>query len=88
MAKNRREAKRIREQISKNRIRPEKRGDKPERKRGKGNKARGRQKKVTIEELQEEYSYVLKDLRRIFVLAGIMFVLLIAANLLFPILFG
>lgn len=88
MAKNRREAKRIRENISKNRVRSEKRGDRSDRKRGKGKAGRGRQKQVSIEELQDEYSYVLKDLRRIFVLAGIMFVLLIAANLLYPVLFG
>jgi hypothetical protein len=32
--------------------------------------------------LREEYSYVIKDLRRVFMLAGVMFLLLIALNLL------
>ena len=34
------------------------------------------------EELREEYTYVLKDLRRVFILAGVMFLLLIALNVL------
>jgi hypothetical protein len=34
-------------------------------------------------DLQEEYAYVIKDLRRIFVLAVIMFVVLIVANIAF-----
>lgn len=33
------------------------------------------------EQLREEYAYVLKDLRRVFILAAIMFLLLIALNL-------
>jgi hypothetical protein len=33
------------------------------------------------EDFQVEYAYVLKDLRTIFILAGLMFVLLIALNL-------
>lgn len=33
------------------------------------------------EELREEYAYVLRDLRRVFILAGVMFALLIALNL-------
>ncbi len=37
--------------------------------------------KKQTNDFQVEYSYVLKDLRRVFVLAGIMFVLLIALNL-------
>ena len=37
--------------------------------------------KKQVEDFQVEYAYVLKDLRRVFVLAGIMFVLLIALNL-------
>lgn len=49
---------------------------------------RGRVRKVSIEELQEEYSYVLKDLRRIFLLALAMFVLLIGANILYPLVAG
>jgi hypothetical protein len=34
------------------------------------------------ETLREEYAYVLKDLRRVFMLAGVMFLLLIALNIL------
>lgn len=45
-----------------------------------------RLKKVSVEELQEEYDYVLKDLRIIFGLAFVMFVLLIVANVAFPLL--
>ena len=33
------------------------------------------------EQLREEYAYVLKDLRRVFILAAIMFTLLIVLNL-------
>ena len=36
----------------------------------------------TEEQLREEYTYVLKDLRRMFLLAAIMFGLLIAINIL------
>ena len=36
---------------------------------------------VTIEELKEEYAYVARDLRRVFILAAAMFTLLIALNL-------
>lgn len=35
----------------------------------------------TTESLEEEYSYVVNDLRRVFILAGIMFALLILVNL-------
>ena len=34
------------------------------------------------EALREEYAYVLKDLRRVFIIAGAMFILLIVLNLL------
>ncbi|MGB3715471.1 MAG: hypothetical protein WA996_13660 [Candidatus Promineifilaceae bacterium] len=34
------------------------------------------------EQLREEYAYVMQDLRRVFVLASLLFVLLIALNLL------
>lgn len=51
-------------------------------------KGRSRIRNVSIEELREEYSYVLKDLRRIFVLAAAMFVLLIAANIIYPLIAG
>ena len=33
-------------------------------------------------ELEEEYAYVMQDLRRVFILAAVLFVLLIALNLL------
>ena len=36
----------------------------------------------TAEEFRVDYAYVLKDLRRVFILAGILFTLLIALNLL------
>lgn len=36
---------------------------------------------VTIEEMKEEYAYVVRDLRWVFILAGIMFTLLIVLNL-------
>ena len=36
---------------------------------------------VTEEELREEYAYVIKDLRWIFILAALMFTLLIMLNL-------
>ena len=36
----------------------------------------------TEEELQEEYAYVIKDLRRVGILALVMFAVLIIANLL------
>jgi hypothetical protein len=38
-------------------------------------------RRATPEELAEEYAYVLKDLRRIFILAAVMFGLLILLNL-------
>ena len=60
--------------------------------RGESKKKGGRKSRqpqeVTIDDLKSEYSYVLKDLRRIFILAGVMFLLLIAANILFPVLFA
>jgi len=37
--------------------------------------------KKQTEDFQVEYAYVLKDLRLVFILAGVMFVLLIALNL-------
>ena len=43
---------------------------------------RGRGKKSQEEKLGEEFAYVMKDLRRVFLLAGLLFVLLIALNLL------
>ncbi|MDJ0755174.1 MAG: hypothetical protein QNJ45_16750 [Ardenticatenaceae bacterium] len=45
---------------------------------------RGRIRQVPIEELKEQYAYVIKDLRRIFILAIVMFVLLFLANLFLP----
>ena len=44
---------------------------------------RAARKKADDVNLEEEYSYVVKDLRRIFILAIVMFVLLIAANIAF-----
>jgi hypothetical protein len=41
---------------------------------------------ATIEQLKDEYSYVTKDLRRVFLLAALMFALLIVANLVLPLL--
>ena len=38
------------------------------------------------EQFQQDYAYVLKDLRRVFILAGIMFALLIILNLVLPLL--
>ena len=38
--------------------------------------------KTVEEELKEEYDYVIKDLRRVFILAAVLFALLIAINLL------
>jgi hypothetical protein len=43
--------------------------------------ARPAGRRATPEELAEEYAYVLKDLRRIFILAAAMFALLILLNL-------
>lgn len=37
--------------------------------------------KKQVQDFQVEYAYVLKDLRRVFILAGIMFALLIVINL-------
>jgi hypothetical protein len=42
--------------------------------------ARTPPRQTSEEELQEEYAYVLRDLRRIFILAVLMFALLIALN--------
>lgn len=53
------------------------------RKRRRGRRsAQGAGRITSEEELREEYMYVLKDLRRVFILAGLMFLLLIAVNLL------
>ncbi|MDT8305425.1 MAG: hypothetical protein RRC07_05770 [Anaerolineae bacterium] len=37
---------------------------------------------TTDDTLREQYTYVIKDLRRVFVLAAVMFLLLIALNIL------
>lgn len=42
----------------------------------------GRKLTAQEEDLGAEYAYVMKDLRRVFLLAGLLFVLLIALNLL------
>ncbi len=36
---------------------------------------------ATAQQLEVEYAYIVKDLRRVFIIAGIMFGLLIAANI-------
>lgn len=41
---------------------------------------RGSADSPSTQELREEYAYVLKDLRRVFILAAIMFLLLIVLN--------
>lgn len=54
-------------------------------KRNRRSRRRGKtksQSSTTEEQFQLEYGYVLKDLRRVFILAAIMFILLIALNLL------
>lgn len=50
-------------------------------------RGRNRNVRISIEELKEEYAYVIKDLRRIFILALVMFALLVVANLFLPPLF-
>ena len=82
---NKKENQRIKDEMRKKRIRPEKGvSSTPARRR----RNRNRIRQVSIEELKEEYSYVLKDLRRIFLLALLMFVLLIAANIVYPLVVG
>ena len=84
-SKNKRENQRIKDQMRSKRIAPDRTvASNPSRRR----KNRGRIRQVSIEELQEEYSYVLKDLRRIFVLALIMFALLVVANIVYPLVVG
>lgn len=86
MTKRSKDSKRIRDEMKKKRIRPERAtaNSGPSRRR----KGRGRVKQVSMDELKEEYSYVLKDLRRIFLLALAMFALLITANIVYPLVFG
>ncbi len=43
---------------------------------------------ATAQQLEVEYAYIVKDLRRVFIIAGMMFGLLIAANLVFGFLAG
>lgn len=43
---------------------------------------------ATAQQLEVEYSYIVKDLRRVFIIAGIMFGLLIAANVVLGFLAG
>lgn len=49
--------------------------------RGRSRASRGETRAQTQEQLEEEYAYVIKDLRQILILALIMFALLIALNL-------
>lgn len=51
------------------------------RKRAADSKEKGESDSPATEQLREEYAYVLKDLRRVFILAAIMFTLLVALNL-------
>lgn len=53
---------------------------KPSRRRA-GQTAEPAKKLSATEQFQQEYAYVLRDLRLVFILAGIMFALLIALNL-------
>jgi hypothetical protein len=50
--------------------------------------ARLNRQQVKALSLEEEYAYVVKDLRRVFILAGIMFAGLILVNLAFSLLGG
>lgn len=84
MAKRSENSKRIREEMRKKRVRD----NVPKSTPGRRRKGRNRIRNVSIEELRQEYSYVLKDLRRIFILAALMFVLLIAANIIYPLVAG
>ena len=43
---------------------------------------------VASEQLEEQYAYITGDLRRVFILAGVMFALLIGLNLAFDLLAG
>lgn len=83
MAKRAPDRKRLSKDIKRRQISP--RSGEAKKKGGRKNR---QQQEVTIDDLKSEYSYVLKDLRRIFILAGVMFLLLIAANILFPVLFA
>jgi hypothetical protein len=47
-----------------------------------GKAAAQSRQEVAVAQLEQEYSYVAKDLRRVFILAGAMFALLIVLNLL------
>lgn len=80
------EAQRIREEMRAKRFKKDSKsgGSNTPKRRSRRNRIR----EVSIDELKEEYSYVLKDLRRILLLALAMFVLLIAANILLPLIFG
>ena len=80
------EAQRIREEMRAKRFKKDSKsggGNAPKRR-----SRRNRIREVSIDELKEEYSYVLKDLRKILLLALAMFVLLIGANILLPVIFG
>jgi hypothetical protein len=45
---------------------------------------RGRQTASTEEDFREEYAYVINDLKRVLLLAGFMFTLLIVLNIVLP----
>ncbi|MEM9774082.1 MAG: hypothetical protein AAF902_05850 [Chloroflexota bacterium] len=80
------EAQRIRDEMRAKRVKRDSKsagGNAPKRR-----SRRNRIREVSIDELKDEYSYVLKDLRRILLLALAMFVLLIAANIFLPLITG
>lgn len=43
--------------------------------------AKPKRQQATAERLEDEYAYIVGDLRRVLILAGLMFILLIVANL-------
>jgi hypothetical protein len=43
--------------------------------------ARPKRTQVTAERMEDEYAYIIGDLRRVLILAAVMFILLISANL-------
>lgn len=52
----------------------------------KRSRRRGRQTAATEEDFREEYAYVINDLKRVLMLAGFMFTLLIILNIVLPLL--
>jgi len=72
---------RVRRRVAKDKkIGPQQTADAPDG--GERSKSQSRPVVPDAPELEEEYAYVLQDLRRVFILASLLFVLLIALNLL------